>query len=404
MCAETREGGAFSVPKFFSSMCVFAVILSAHLLAGCATSQDTQAEPQESYPPLGKEIQSFHTREPIAALAWSPDQQYLAGTDWNDKSVYLWSLASGKKIWQIENANSGRGRSIAFSPDGRSIVTSFTENVRKRTDGAVSLLSVKTGRVIRHVFAESSERSVARASNFDMDGGLAAVILGHSGRVAIYDAVFEAAGWTPARVLGPVVNRFGNTRGLKHIVLDAENDRVILGITGNEIQVWSLSENRKLSGFDAYSFSNVRTMVRHGPSGTLVTGGDMVMRGNRKVPPATGESMASIISGMSHDDFSTLLRSWNPLTGEQKRVYAGPVAAVRTLRISPDSRLLAVARNDRRNGYIVVHEVESGAIIGAVSGRAKPYSGLVFSPDGKKLAYSDDSSVHIIALPNATTR
>jgi WD40 repeat protein len=52
-------------------------------------------------------------------VAWSPDSQFIAG---GGKSVRVWNAATGKEVFRL-SGHSGEVESIAWSPDGRRIIT-----------------------------------------------------------------------------------------------------------------------------------------------------------------------------------------------------------------------------------------------------------------------------------------
>lgn len=349
-------------------------------------------------------MQSFYAPEPIANLAWSPDQRYLAGANKQDSKIYLWDVENEREVWRAEKAR-GSGHatnSLAFTSDGSAVVTSFLGVGRDRPEATLSLLSVRDGRLLRDVHAARPERGVNYSYNFSIDGDFAAVVLGGS-RVGI----FETKNWSQTNVIGPIVNQYGSSVGIRQVALDKGRDLVMFGWGSMgiaTIQTWKLSENKKIAEFRPYLVSGISAMAIHRPSGRLVTGGDMTVtwpKGQGYQPGALDFSTAS------HDDHSALVRGWNPRTGDREIVYTEPESAQRTLSISPDGRWLAAASGGpiRENkGYATVWNLETGELRGVRIHDDNNISGVSFSPDGRRLAYAVESRIHILDLSSSIGR
>jgi WD40 repeat protein len=79
----------------------------------------------------GKEIRTIDTKDPVQAIAVSPDGKKLATSGF---SLVLWDEPAGKEIRRFEDVNC---RSVLFSPDGKLIACG--------ADDKVTLLDVETG-------------------------------------------------------------------------------------------------------------------------------------------------------------------------------------------------------------------------------------------------------------------
>jgi len=92
-----------------------------------------------------KAIQKFSAKGCVAA-DFSPDGKYLLAGD-KDGFLHLWEIDTSREIWSIQGHKScllGEGaNSIAFSPDGRSVLTS------SRCDDVVRVWDTITGKPIR---------------------------------------------------------------------------------------------------------------------------------------------------------------------------------------------------------------------------------------------------------------
>jgi WD40 repeat protein len=79
---------------------------------------------------LVREI-SLASNDCLACPTFSPDGKFLAAIGWNRGELVLWEMATGKKVWQVEDL--GFSTSLAFSPDGKLLaVTSRGKTIRLR--------------------------------------------------------------------------------------------------------------------------------------------------------------------------------------------------------------------------------------------------------------------------------
>ncbi len=93
-----------------------------------------------------------------AGVAFSPDGKYLVTSSW-DGIVRLWDVASGKEVRQFLG-HSGSVFGAAFSPDGKYILSSGT-------DRTVRLWDVQTGQEVRRFVGHTNE---VRSATFSPDG------------------------------------------------------------------------------------------------------------------------------------------------------------------------------------------------------------------------------------------
>jgi WD40 repeat protein len=78
-------------------------------------------------------LQALHGHEaPIAALAWSPDQQIIASGAL-DRSVGLWNVATGDCLFTLSGHQS-YVRSVDFSPSGQQLISASGDGLIRRWD------------------------------------------------------------------------------------------------------------------------------------------------------------------------------------------------------------------------------------------------------------------------------
>jgi WD40 repeat protein len=126
--------------------------------------------------PDGKLLKTFDTD--AAPLCFSPDGRLLAGTTWTEGQVTVWDVNTGKKVgaWR---AHEGLANGVAFSRDGRALVTAGG-------DGAIRFWDVAT----QHQLAELRHEGEAYQLAFSPDGGTLATTGRKDRLVKLWDVSF----------------------------------------------------------------------------------------------------------------------------------------------------------------------------------------------------------------------
>ncbi|MBR8829831.1 MAG: Serine/threonine-protein kinase PknD [Chroococcopsis gigantea SAG 12.99] len=306
---------------------------------------------------------------PCELGAVSPKGGYLALV-WQ-KNIYLWSLQTGKCIYQLH----GHGKNITsvIFDGGESLLFSASH------DETIKIWDIKTGKEKQtlqghnwyvtclainpgsNLLVSGSRDCTLRLWNID-SGDCLEVLKGHKDGV-------KSVVWTPN---GRWVVSGGRDR---HIcVWDAKNATLLRSIFGHgdwitqmsisddskflvtageindkTIRVWSLPEAklvRQLSGHE-----NSVTSVAFCPDSHLVVSGGY--------------------------DYS--LRLWDGVSGQEISQLSKHTNWVYCLAFSPDGRLLATGGNDR---ILRLWDTFSGGLVRAWQGHEDCISSVAFSPDG----------------------
>src|SRR5262249_11603514 len=153
---------------------------------------------------------------PVFAVAWHPDGRRIAsaGSVGRQHAVKVWDASNGDVQFEIpvgRGTSAGPYQVVAFSPDGRYLVTGQLE-------GAVQLWDVTTGQMVPVLDARAGQTSDVfvnhdreiRGLIFSRDGRYLATVCG-DGKVKLWDATRLGQRQEPrwilqARVPGPCVN------------------------------------------------------------------------------------------------------------------------------------------------------------------------------------------------------
>jgi WD40 repeat protein/class 3 adenylate cyclase len=169
---------------------------------------------------LGRPLPSVDRQPPLAlAVALSSDGRTLAAGR-QDGTIAAWDTAGRKPIGKAFRAHRQEVRSVAFTPDGATLLSAATG------DTAVKLWDVRTG-------AQSGEPlqapGAANAVNVSPDGGLAAAGTG-TGSAVLFDLVSRL----------PLGSSLAGHSGAVHAVAFAGNERLASAGADGRVLLWNV--------------------------------------------------------------------------------------------------------------------------------------------------------------------
>lgn len=320
--------------------------------------------------------------EPILSVAFSPDGKSLVST--TDESLCIWDLEKGscgsislKEGLEPQNANA------TFSPDGDKVAFIF--------DNIVGVIDVKiNGRAEEFGYDDSKYVSVAFCDN-----GKHILTVSELGEIKIWDVEKQQAIYVDRNVL----------RNVNYVTFDAKGLRAGLVVDGKTIVVQDVKPewitkisvcSKGLIGSIAYS-----------PDGKcLVLGSVECEKADLVVEDVYTGRVLKVLSG--HTDrvrsvfysldgekivsssYDGTVRVWDIEKGECIKtltiafVVKESTAATYAV-FSPDGQKVAVATY---NGYVLVWSINSNRILHKLKHSSNPVWSISFSPDGKSLASS----------------
>ena len=350
-----------------------------HPAGSHATVQDKL--PVEVVPQIG------HTGT-VKSVAFSRDGRFvLSGSD--DGTLKLWDASTGVLLRSFIG-HSNHVNSVAISSDFRFALSGSQDHTLK-------LWEVASGKEVRS-FAGHSDgiNSVA----FSPDGHLA--LSGGQDRAL---KLWETAS-------GKLLRTFGILIGDVDTVAFSPDGRLAVSGGGttreDTLIVWDVASGKQLRSIAGHSegvlsaaFSpDGRSLIAGSYDGTLklwdvVTGAEL--RNFKKRITAASTSFAEhalgvpadtvmavafspdgrfIISGGGEDD---LLRLWNVATGEEVRSFSGHSGGIISIAFSPDGRFAASGATDNT---IKLWEISTGQELRSLIGHANEVKWAGFSPDG----------------------
>ncbi|MEA2205750.1 MAG: hypothetical protein QOE77_2526 [Blastocatellia bacterium] len=265
-----------------------------------------------------------HTKG-IEVVAFTPDGKLLFSAS-NDQNPKAWDVSKGEPVRSIALMTEGIGdlSSIAFSPDGRRMVTTFSTKVGLWDTSEWKLIETFTTSEAHH-FGDMTSccGSPALAARFDARGKL--IVSGHSdGTVKVWDPQKAPAFADPSGKLIRVLNANESNESFA-----LSPDETILvandGTGAPKVLEWSTGKLLRTLGDEA---SYIHSVVFSPDSRLLAT-----------------------------SDIGGRILLWNPGSGKLLREFDGGYSSDDALVFSPDGTRLA-SGGDNQN--IIMWDVQSG--------------------------------------------
>jgi WD40 repeat protein/transcriptional regulator with XRE-family HTH domain len=358
---------------------VFAIAWSPDgtlLASSCVDGQLRLWERLQSEPETRSEIFRLSTSwecSPVMSLAFAPDGRTLVSSGREDRKVKLWEVGSGRLLHTFEGETNQVSR-VAFSPDGRTLASSSSEqaiqlwNVEQRRHRAT--LYGHACDINDMVFTPDS-RSLLSGSNdstmrvWDVESGECVRVMQG------YAVSYYSLDWSPdGRYLVS-----GGTDGVVTIwdVSGETPPRALHGHTWFVSAVGWSPEGRFVAscGWDKVvrlwnPTSGICVQILRGPRTTLV--------GMAWSPDGSLLAVGTFLEGMYVWDITEGRPHW---VGEPGRTVFFSAAW------SPDGSLLAGGSND---GSVYLWEREDGTRRERLSGQRGNVRSVAWSPDGRLLS------------------
>lgn len=351
---------------------------------------------------LNDEIASYDFPHTVLSIAWSPDGRRLAVSYDEDKQVALVDRATGRKMWTITKLASHYSSvccRLLFSSDGTHLYTAsaVTRGYVNR-DVSVSILDTRDGS-ISGAFTYHEPQSGGYAMALDMalshDGKTLYAIPGMTNEVIAFDT---RTGAVTNTFVAPDEGREtetgkGFTRG--RLVLDEDRGRLWFAHQGTLVG-WSL-DGKSVVQVQAFQLG-VTAMALNKKTGDIVAGGPAEVEVSRY----PRDSRATNVEFRTYSDpVPELVRGFDGVTAKLKRKYIGPSGGAEGLAVSKDGSLVVAAKSRLVTGEharLLVWDTETGQLLAEHDCGFVSLGDVLFSPDGKLLAYVMDKSVKVLKI------
>ena len=332
----------------------------------------------------GNQIMTWRTyTESLTDFDISPYGNRIVSAS-TDNKIKLWDVTTGTELMTLDGQGI-RIVSVAFSPDAKRIVSG-------NADTTIKIWDVETGTELMTLRGNESRV-------FDVTwspDGRQIISAGQNGIVRIWDATTGAV----SNIL------YGHEAHVMRIAFNPVTEQIISGSRDGTIKVWDMPVDHRLlqaSGDTTlFCFSNDWQHVVSGDRVGRIKVWDRLTGTELLTLHGTEGDMISDVR-FSPDGsriFSSQIRKgtiWDTSTGAEIMSFPGNAGYVYAT-FSPNGRYIASCVTEywdvgKDDNTIKLRDAESGREIVSLKGHEAEISGMVFSPDSKRLASCDLAEV-----------
>ncbi len=280
----------------------------------------------------------------VTSVAFSPDGKRIVSGSW-DQTVKVWDAGTGTEALSLKGHTI---TSVAFSPDGKRIASGSWDKTVKVWDAATGTetLSLKrhTGWVTSVAFSSDGKRIVSGSGGLD----------------AQKKAVQEVRVWD-AGTGTETLSLKGHTSWVNSVAFSADGKRIVSGSRDNTVKVWDADTGTETLSLKGHT--GPVTSVAFSPDGKRIVSGSGGFDDHGRISP--GE-----------------VKVWDAATGTEALSLKGHTALVTSVAFSPDGKRIVSGSEDNT---VKVWDAATGTEALSLKGHTGPVTSVAFSPDGKRI-------------------
>ncbi len=335
--------------------------------------------------PPGTVVLKGHT-EAVYGIAFTPDGKQLVTASF-DKTLKVWDAATGKELKSFDGPQGHQGLvlSVAISPDGRSFASGGADN-------SARLWDFPSDRPVRDFVSAGPVNSVALSLDSKLVAGA-----GADGNVRI---------WSTADGK-PVPELKGHTAAVNSIAF--AGPLLVTGSTDKTIRFWDPAKGALPTTYGV-STAGIAALAVNPNGATAYSAGDDGLLRFWKLPPnaprplpAHAEAITSLF--LSNDGNQVLTGSADRTVrlstfanGQAVRQWKGPAAAVTAVALAPNNTLVAAGTADSR---LYLWNAANESLISQALAHGGPVNAVAFNPAVTQLLTGGgDGLIKLWSLPS----
>jgi eukaryotic-like serine/threonine-protein kinase len=286
----------------------------------------------------------------VSAIAYSPDGKWLASASYSSKTLKVWDAQNGEELTTV---NGSAGNAIAFSPDGKRIVSSWT-------DKSVKVLEAPSGQELLSFEGEEYAPDLA----FSPDGKQL-ITAGENLKV-----------WDAYRDQQPLALNGSDSYQVSSVAFSPDGKHLASSVTIGA--PWTATKLGEGTWWNATTGESVFSFTGHTRNINAVA-----------VSP-DGKRLATL--SLERRGKPGQVKIWNAQTGEEllSLPFKGAVGNQQTgsVAFSPDSKHVATCGGEiwpRGPGEVKIWDANTGTELQSIHDAAY-VEYVAYSPDGKRLA------------------
>ncbi|CAG8980239.1 hypothetical protein HYALB_00009821 [Hymenoscyphus albidus] len=314
----------------------------------------------------------------VTSVAFSPDGKQIVSGSW-DHTVRRWDAATGQQLLPALEGHTDAVTSVAFSPDGKQIVSGSRDQTVRRWDAA-------TGQQLLPALEGHTDAVTSVA--FSPDGKQ--IVSGSRDQtVRRWDAA-------TGQQLLPALE--GHTDAVTSVAFSPDGKQIVSGSRDQTVRRWDAATGQQLlPALEGHT--DAVTSVAFSPDGKQIVSGsrDQTVRrwdaatGQQLLPALEGHTDAVTSVAFSPDGKQIVsgsrdqtVRRWDAATGQQLLpALEGHTDIVTSVAFSPDGKQIVSGSRDQT---VRRWDAATGQqLLPALEGHTDAVTSVAFSPDGKQI-------------------